>query len=145
MAIVNIGGELRKYLLADATLAAAFGDRITPNVIDQGPARPAAMYRTISAVASKGLAGVTGTQTKRLQFDVVATSDKQTQDLAGQMLERFAGFGRGLMNSRVWVQELDIASGVRSGESEPRDGSSDWDYWASFDVLVTYVTTLQGS
>lgn len=145
MAIVNIGGELRKYLLADATLAAAFGDRITPNVIDQKAARPAGMYRTISAVPSKGLGGVTGTQTKRLQFDVVATSDKQAQDLAGQMIERFAGFGRGLMNSQAWVQELDIASGVRSGESEPRDGSSDWDYWASFDVLVTYVTTLQGS
>lgn len=143
MSAKDIGAELRKYLLADTALAAAFGSRITPCVIDQAATRPAAMYKTISGMVEEALSGATGTQKKRVQWDVLATTDKQAQGLAGDMITRFAGFRRGQMNSTggVWIQELSIASAVRTEATPPGDGSTDWDYWASFDVLVTYSST----
>jgi hypothetical protein len=138
MSAVDIGAELRTYLLADGTVAGLLGDRIAPEVIDQAETRPAASYRRISGVVNNVLAGATGTEQTRIQFDVVSASDKQVLAVAWAMQTRLAGFVRGSMNTACWIQELTIASAIRTGADPPRNGSTDWEYTASFDVWVVY-------
>lgn len=65
---MSMESDLQAWLLADAGVAAAIGDRLYRLVAAQGAVRPYAVMATLAAAPQRTLAGPTGEAVARLQL-----------------------------------------------------------------------------
>jgi Protein of unknown function (DUF3168) len=91
--------DLTTYLKADATIAAAVGPRVFPNIVPQGSAFPAISYNQVSGVRLYDVNnGPTGRAMPRITINSWATRYLEVRQLADAVRLRLNGF-RGVMGS----------------------------------------------
>lgn len=129
--------DLRDYLLANAGVAAAVGDRMYAWAIKQGSTLPAVHYHVISRTHAQHLGGITTAGTMRMQLDVYA-STRLAADTAAEAIVaalRTLAAAPATIGVGTPVCDLEI-QGPRHEAEAPDDGSDDWTYRSSLDVLL---------
>lgn len=142
---MDIGTALRLYATADADVAAAIGDRLTPGHQPQGEQAPAATYQTITGTPAEHLGGDAGHTTDRIQFDVYGEDPDVVSAAAKKIRKRLlTAFGSLPADETdtpetLYVTGVTTAGGVRNpSTTSPTDASDRWLHRASFDLEVGY-------
>lgn len=134
---------LRLYAIHAST--AILGDRIRPQVLQQGETLPAATYITVSSANQDSLDGPTNHHNDRVQIDVYADDSTQLSTLARALRDRLAtAYGMLPISTAPAADEIEItgvqmASAIRDMPAEsPVDGSDVWRFRVSFDMFFSY-------
>jgi hypothetical protein len=135
---VSVAADLRTYLIADATIAAAIVARMYPGALKQGATLPAAVYHVISGQHEGSLERIEEAGEVRVQIDCHATTQLAAETLSAAMVARLktlceacpTTIGGGSKISDVGIQ------GPRDLPEGPSDGSDEWGYVSSLDALL---------
>lgn len=129
--------DLRTYLLADTAVAALIGTRLYPDALEQGCELPAAVYQVISRTHVQHLQGITTAGTVRVQIDCYAATRLAADAVAEAIVAalRLLAATPAAIGAGTFVGDLEI-QGPRSEATGPDDGSDEWEYVASLDVIL---------
>jgi hypothetical protein len=134
---VSAAYDLRTYLLADTAVAAAIGARMYADALPQAATLPAVVYQVISRTHVQHLKGITTAGTVRVQLDCYAdtrlTADAVAEAIVGRL--RTLAATPAAIGAGSYVGDLEI-QGPRSEATGPADGSDEWVYSSSMDVLL---------
>lgn len=95
-----LGGDLRTFLIADATITGLVVQRVYPNALPQNPTYPAITYNQVSGVRVRNLKGPSGTAQPRISINAWASTYLGARSLADAIRQRIDGYS-GLMGSTV--------------------------------------------
>lgn len=134
---MSAANDLRTYLLANTAVAAAIGTRMYPDALEQGAALPAAVYQVISRTHVQHLQGITTAGTVRVQIDCYAATRLAADAVAEAIVAalRLLAATPAAIGAGTIVGDLEI-QGPRSDATGPDDGSDEWEYVASLDVIL---------
>lgn len=121
-------------LLADATVSAAVGTRVTPVARAQASALPAITYTTISAVPSYSDDGEDGIREDRMQIDCWGASYSTAKQLARAVVDSLSAFGGTVGSLRIRYITLDIEHDLQEGGGN----AAEYLYRTSLDFLMIY-------
>jgi Protein of unknown function (DUF3168) len=94
-----LAADITQYLKADATIAAAVGQRVFPNIVPQGSNFPAISYNQVSGVRLYDINdGPSGRAMPRITINSWAIRYLDVRNLADAVRQRLNGF-RGMMGS----------------------------------------------
>ena len=109
---MSLETALRAYVLADAAIAAAVGQRMYPRRLPQGPMLPALVYLRVDTRREHDMDGPDGLPRPRVQVTAWGTSVQMATDLAATVRERLDGFrgawGAVTVGSCLCVGERDL-------------------------------------
>lgn len=129
---------LRDYLLDDATIAAAVGQRVVPVRIPQGVTQPTIVYNRISGNSDYHSQGSSGLVTTRIQIDAWAKTHNEAVRVADLVKDRIGGL-RGTVDFGSVSPADDIVIHGVFHESEREDFDDGVDmYRMSRDYTVWY-------
>lgn len=115
---MSLEAGLHAFLLADPAVAALIDTRLTPLILPQDPAYPAATYQRISASRLRSVDGPAGRGKPRLQLDCWGATYAQAKALAAAAGRALDGY-KGLMGSvQVDAVSLDNEQDVHEEEPE---------------------------
>lgn len=138
--MADVAISIRTWLLAQATVTAAVGQRIYTDVLPQNPVLPAITFSKLYTNHDHTLSNLAGLAHTRLQFDCYAT----TRATANQLAEIIRGTGivalRGTVES-VWISGVRLEEGQRNFVDYPRDDSDEHRYVTNFDLVVDFTET----
>lgn len=92
MTLADIRLGLRAFLLSDAAIAATVGDRIYPNVLEQGIKHTSIVYSRISGLGDHWMQGPTGLNRPRYQIDCWSLAPGDASALADLVKEHLDGY-----------------------------------------------------
>lgn len=90
--ILDIRSALRSFLLADASIAAVVGTRVTPVRMPQGNKETSIVYLRVSGVGDRTMSGPTRIARPRFQIDCWAAAPGIANNLADLVKERLDGY-----------------------------------------------------
>jgi hypothetical protein len=134
---MTILAEIRSYLLAAATIAAAVGTRIRPRKLQQGETLPAIRLAIAGGNVHGHLGGMSGLHSARVQVDAVAATSQAADELAAAILARLGAHRQSTLVTK-YCDEIVPDGEIRQHESPRADGGDSYDYFTSRDYLVTY-------
>ena len=142
---MSIGTALTIYALADADIADAIADRMSPQFRPQDTATPAATCQVITSSPDEALDGDIGHQTDRIQFDLYGDDSDELDRIARRLRLRLLTASGDLpidetdTPATLWVTGVSTAGGIRQAStSNPLDASDSWQFRVSFDLHVSY-------
>lgn len=107
-----VGDNIRTFLLADASIAAAVGTRVYPIALPQKPTLPAIRYNTISSFETSSTPGVRGLIRPRIQFDSYGTTYAAARALAELLRDRLSNYrgaaGSATVQGAFFVNESEV-------------------------------------
>ncbi len=138
---MEIQNAIRDALLDDTSVAAAVVERCFPDILPQNTPRPAIVSTVVSTLVHTHLQGPSNLESSRVQIDVYADTRSAADDLSRLCQGVLHAEGRGEWGS-LTVRGLEIESGIRHDRVPPADGSDEWLYVTSFDVLAVFVPVM---
>jgi hypothetical protein len=133
---MSAAADLRTYLLANSGVAALIGTRCYPGTIRQAATLPAVAYWVISRTHVSHLKGITAAGTIRIQLDANAAletdADAVTEAIVAAM-KILAATPQTIGSTPVCDVEI---QGPRQSTEPPADGSDEWTYVSSVDVIL---------
>lgn len=138
--MASIGTELKKYLAANAGVAALVGSRIFPVALPQGykaSQGPALTYRVLTRASGHLINGIDGVCRARIEFSAFSDEYEEAEQIADAVrnsgLPGFVGF----MGDKQ-IESVQISDGGDTYDESPSDGGQTHRYVTVFDYLVTY-------
>lgn len=134
---MSAAADLRTYLLANAGVKALIAARMYPSALPQQPTLPAVVYQQISGTHCQSLGGVLTAGSRRIQLDAYAATRLAADGLMAAIVAalRLLSVGQQTIGSGTLVCDVEI-QGPRDDEQPPPDGSDEWTYISSVDVLL---------
>ena len=109
---MSLETALRAYVLADAAIAAAVGQRMYPRGLPQGPTFPALVYSRVDTRRLHDLDGPDGLPRARVQVTAWGSSVQAATELAALVRKRLDGYrgawGDVMIGSCLCVGERDL-------------------------------------
>lgn len=129
--------DLGTYLLANSGVATLIGTRLYANKLDQGETLPAVTLQVISQTHAQHLKGISAAGTTRIQLDVFAETRLAADAVAEAIVAalKLLAATPATIGAATPVCDLEI-QGPRQGSEPPADGSDEWTYSSSMDVLL---------
>lgn len=134
---MSVAADLATYLLAQSSVSALIGSRIETDKLAQGETLPAVMLQVISRTHVQHLQGITTAGTVRVQIDCYAATRLAADAVAEAIVAalRLLAATPAAIGAGTFVGDLEI-QGPRSEATGPDDGSDEWEYVASLDVIL---------
>ena len=128
---MNLEDAIYSQLVGDATIGAAVGTRVFPDVIPEDAALPAIAYQRISTPRLYSMSGPSGLAWPRFQFTMKATLYATAQALANALRASLSDY-KGVMGG---------GAGVRVDAIFIENETEDWDesprtYWRQMDAII---------
>ena len=130
---------LRSYLLEASAISNLVGARVYPNTLPQGATLPSVVYYAISATHAPGLAGIVDAGTCRVQLDCYAATRLVADQVSAAIVARcktLSAAGPTTIGTGTKVCDVEI-TGPRDDQQPPADGSDEWQYISSVDVVLS--------
>ena len=127
---MSLAGDLRTFILADATVTGLVVARMSPMRLPQNPTFPALVYTQISGPRDRNLSGPSGRVVARFQIDCWAKTYLQAQSLADAVRARLDGY-QGTMGATV-VGSVALENETDDLEEEPEEYRKIQDYMIAF-------------
>ena len=109
---MSLETAMRAYVLADAAIAAAVGQRMYPRGLPQGPTLPALTYLRVDTRRGHDMDGPDGLPRPRVQVTAWAANVGAVTDLAALVRKRLDGYrgawGDVMIGSCLCVGERDL-------------------------------------
>lgn len=132
-----VGSAFRTKILSYTAVSDLVGDRMDPDVIEQGATIPAIAYYVTNTDRASGLAGVTKFASARIRLDCFAASRDAASDISKAIRETGIDRFRGIVNNYTFCG-VSFDSGDEYGEDPPTDGNQVHRYVVSFDCVLHY-------
>jgi hypothetical protein len=141
--MASIGTELKKYLAANAGVAALVGSRIYPIVLPQeyDYSQGAALtYRILSRPSGHLINGIDGICRARVEFSAFSSDYDLSEQVADAVRESGLPGFVGFMGDKQ-IESVQLSDGGDTYDESPVDGGQSHRYVTVFDYLVTYQET----
>lgn len=134
---MSAAADVRTYLLANSGVAALIGDRCYPGAVKQSATLPAVAYWVISRTHVRHLKGIAAAGTIRIQLDAQAALEPVAEAVAEAIVQamRLLAATPATIGAGTPVCDVEI-QGPRHGQEPPADGSDEWTYVSSVDVIL---------
>ena len=142
---MDIGKELRLFLVGQAVISDEIAQRMHPDGLPQGSTLPAIAYYVVSTVVEDELQdGAAGLSHAVLQIDCYAATRSDANRIASLLRTKQTAGGAGLQGFKgqmgaAWVAGILTQGGERYDRQSLGDGTDEWQYITSQDFRISYI------
>lgn len=131
---MSVGGDLRTFLLADATLSGLIGTRLYPLKMPQKPTYPAITYQWVTGQRVHSTDGASGLAGPRVQFDCWAETYLAMESVFEALRLRLDGYQGAAGTTKVQGAFFDNERDLYEDKVEIYRRSVDYFIWHSESV-----------
>ncbi len=134
----DIGELLQAYLAASPKIRNLVGNRITPDIFEEGEPFPAIRYEVLTSFEQHHLGGSSGYAFSRVQFDCAALTRNQANEVGFAVADVLDGFsGHVGEGSLVRVDDC-VLDNKYNRRDQPPKGSTAWRYVRVLDFEISH-------
>lgn len=138
--MADLGTAIRGFLIADATVLAAVGSRVYPDILPQGYSVAdggALTYTVIDTIHDHMINGLAGIARSRIEFAAYSGTRAGANLIAEAVRESGLAGTTGNVGG-VFVESVMLVDGIQTLDERPTDGSQEHRYLTVFDYLIAY-------